>query len=533
MAGRHPPPLPPVPKVVVKQAGSGVLPPGTAIGRGQDTSPVANAPLPYAADDHPSAAATADGGSGSAPAGNTTSPDAVMKDEDPSKCGTVCASLLRKRMLGQALGGVAFSMGLAWKGATLAIVSAKHYMQDPGDIDNLGALWVITAVITCMFIVAIIALLQYEAGLKRRAEDASLEGDGDLAFSLRVKERSVHAIIHWGLTFAVAAQIDSAVSATLPKSPSFWRILYVAVLFVVVACVVVIVRSAAEDAKKDRDENTESKAAELGSLGSRASMVARVDILDAGADAIVSGSGYVMALALLSATDAVFELEQASSSVDLDYLALYTACCLVIISLVLPSLALKDSSDAARSSEVTDVAVPKMTQISRAVRKLIGKACAMSGVIVVYALLYVALASSLGKDGASLYDPLPIGGGFLFFVIALLTSGIGGVLVRFCTRTLLKRLSDVDTTIIPGDIDDIAIGALQKLTETTSTTVLEAFSWLVGVSCYNLVLSVWEEIVSNEDPSEMAAIFSGLGLATFLTVVSVTLVACIPMPPKS
>lgn len=415
----------------------------------------------------------------------------------------------------QVVGSSNFAMGMAWKAATLAIVDPTNYMQEPSKVDDIKKLWAITVAVVAIFLVLITCLVKYSMVLHRRAK--ALKGESASTLSIRSRILGIDAIVGWGLTFAVAAQIDTAVEASIEKDPPMWRVVYLGALILLV-CILVLLLKGCFHSK----DNVSAEDGEEVTLGAKV------------ADAVLSGSAYVVALATLGVSDALLKLDDVSTSEDLGYIGMYTGGTIVVATIMLTILAGFDSKDAKATKERAIAA--KAPQVSstfqRSVRKFLSQVFSMCAVLACYALLYVALADLLREDGqGSLYDPLPVKGGLIFFGASLAVSVFGGLLFKCLSEKAVTRIEAVDRDAISGNLDDVFLYSLEALLRATAKTVLDSTSWLVGCALHALAVSLWAE-VEPEESSDVVNVLVMCGFALLLTVIAVLAAVCLTRKPR-
>jgi len=438
-----------------------------------------------------------------------------------------CAAKFKHHAALQVVGATSFATGLAWRKATLAIADPKKHSEDPEKMENLGTLWLITALSVLIFVVVIGILVNYSMDLQRRAKDESLKGDKSALFFLRSKSRSVNTIVSWGLTFATAAQIDTAIKATVPKDPVGWRLLYLCLVLVLVCLLVVSCNCLVFKEKTSRvvPKDTEAQ----GGTAEVYEMPLAIKL----SDVMLSGSAYAMALSTLSVSEALLKLDKVSKSEDLGYIAIYTSVWVVVATALLALLACSDTADERETK--SKLAASKSKELrspytfSRALRKLLSKVFAMIPVLACYALLYVAVAREVQEGDASVHDPLPIKGALIVMAVAFVITIPGGFLFKLCFKASSESLAAVDRDFIPGTYDDSLLDLVEAVTRTTGATVLESLSWLDGCALHALTVAFWSELV--KEGKDVANVMASCGFALLLTILAVLAAFCI-MPDK-
>lgn len=442
-----------------------------------------------------------------------------------------------------------FAMGLAWM-SFAKVAAGMTPLSDPHEA-NPGKLWVAAAIFSIVFVPMIFLIAWRRAALEKKADEASSRGERVSALQLRVTARSLHTLSTWGFTFLIAAQINSAASSSLPRDPWTWRFLYICLLFLLVSLVATTVTLLGP---KDSSDGGTSSEKSVGDGGGGCCGCGDSRFHAAVSDSIISGSGYVVTLAFLELISAAFGLEDISSSEDLGYLTLFTALILAVTSAAVVVLLYADNivsnkACALHRSAIASLAdapdgvllrLPSMAaSVTANLRKLVAKVVSLSGVVALYALMYVCFMSvdSFRPDGShtSLYDPLRPWGATIFLSVTVVAAALGGGLLELALSGLARRVALADRGFVPGPLDDVALDFLQALSTTTLATLVEALAWLVGSAAHALAGSLWGELLrsghEDGDFGDAAQLGAALAYCLLISSLAVTVTLFCAPPP--
>lgn len=442
-----------------------------------------------------------------------------------------------------------FAMGLAWM-SFAKVAAGMTPLSDPHEADP-GKLWVAAFISSILLVPLILVIAWRRAALERKADEAASRNERASALQLRVTARSLHTLSTWGFTFLVAAQLNSAASASLPRDPWTWRFLYICLLFLAVSLVSAVVTLLGPKDCNDSGAAGSEKSGGAGGGGCCGCGDSRLHA--AMSDSIISGSGYVVTLAFLELISAAFELQNISSSEDLGYLTLFTALILAVTSAAVVVLLYADNivsnkacalhriamTPLADATDGKEIAYPMTATVTANLRKLVAKVVSLSGVVALYALMYVCLMSvdAFRPDGSptSLYAPLRPWGATIFLAVTVVVAALGGGLLELALGGLARRVALADKNYIPGPIDDVTLDFLQALSTTTLSTLVEALAWLVGCAAHALAGSLWGELLRSPregwDFGDAAQLGAALAYCLLISCLAVTVTLFCAPPP--
>mmetsp|Transcript_33004 Transcript_33004/g.91046 ORF Transcript_33004/g.91046 Transcript_33004/m.91046 type:complete len:529 (-) Transcript_33004:185-1771(-) len=421
--------------------------------------------------------------------------------------------LVRGRVMPQVVNGMSFAMGLAWQSAVLVSLRPGSFLSE-SDSEDIGALWAATAIM-CTVLVPLIALLQWRrSSLKRRAKEAMREGDAAKFLLLQATDRSYEAMVGWGFTFAVAAQVDSAVDASLPSSHAVWRIVYFVALLEMLSVPTIILQMFFP------------------------SSIARHSVVASTIDSLLTGSTYVVVLSFFRLTVALFHVQNVVQSEDLGFLMTYTGCFLLFSAISLLVLGVKDTkeSEAEFAKQWREYHEEQQQPLCcirlfwRIHRRFISSVIAMAAGCVVYATISVLLARLIAGGTASVHDPLPTDLASGLLGLSLLLSVLCGFVLERETG-LEKKLASFDFYAAEENLDDAAVASLQALSQITKASVTMALAWLVGCSFHGLASAVWRDIFDQGNYAHSVQACAAIGFALILTALAVLASLLLPPPP--
>ncbi|CAK0883605.1 unnamed protein product [Prorocentrum cordatum] len=345
----------------------------------------------------------------------------------------------------------------------------------------------------------------------------------DDAEKLRARALVYQTMVSWAVGFTLAAQLSAAASASLPASPWEWKLFYALALLVLVVVLALVV------------------------FGIGICMGQDLRVLESISDVIVSGSAYTIALAFLDVVTAAFSLHSVSSTSDVDYLwEFYLVTCLVVAlgTTVLGCLDYRGAREAAKELKQIEeaaqqgvVAIMKRSvvkhHLNANMRKLVSKTLSMCGVAVSFVLFHAWLLdwdTFDRNDGASsISSPFTFWGAMVFFLTCLFAAVVGSVLIEYNVNRMRKHLTKFDA--MPSAVyDDWVMASLVVLLQTTSASLLEGMSWLVGTALHSWCLVGYTSIVRENDQADLLH-KSAASLVFAMAVTMVTPLAMLRFAP--
>eukprot|EP00931_Biecheleriopsis_adriatica_P049447 TRINITY_DN28605_c0_g1_i1.p1 TRINITY_DN28605_c0_g1~~TRINITY_DN28605_c0_g1_i1.p1 ORF type:complete len:490 (+),score=54.46 TRINITY_DN28605_c0_g1_i1:193-1470(+) len=424
-------------------------------------------------------------------------------------------------------------MGLSWKSAVNAIVDPDHLLEegDRSDPALTGILWAIALGACLVLLPLIVFCLGRRAYMQRKAQEAAQSGDSIEALRYRGQEMSYNALVNWGLTFALAAQIDNAVRASIPTSSVIWLAAYV-------ACLMLSVCITAAFAKMCYTSDTD---------GSFAAGLANT---------LISGATYVVVLAFLGMIESLFELSEITISEDAVFLVLFSAISVLVAAIINTMLAYVDSGHAEAlyrsAAEGTSLLQPftgktrcccmgLCQRLGLSLRKFLSKVVSMCAVVVLYTCLHVALAKDVAGF-AAVHKPLSPDRAGILLGLCTAFALVGGLLLDLVSRRVIDRMElqskasqDAGSSIQGSRGAQVAIVSAVTLAQTGVATATEALSWLVGCACDGFAASLWRKFVCDEAclAEDLKKVAAPCAYAAVCTLLALVASACLPAPPKA
>merc|ERR1712129_296977 len=155
---------------------------------------------------------------------------------------------------------------------------------------------------------------------------------------------------------------------------------------------------------------------------------------------------------------------------------------------------------------------------------------------------FAAAAISDTPGSASIFSPLPPIPALILFGVSLLLSIVGGCVTKRVEARVQQFLADIADLDIPGEVDDIALEVLSKVSKATLESLNMGFSWVTGTTLHYFFAALWKEYVIGGSGHNAADLerwqkalfaFGYASVITLLVVLSHFLPPCQkPAPPK-
>jgi hypothetical protein len=424
---------------------------------------------------------------------------------------------LRRRTMSTVVNSLSFTMGLAWLTFTKVMVvddCCSELQQS-----HAPQVWLCFTIEVVILMPVSVLVIRRRLHLDRLSEEAYAEGKMGDAEQLHARALVYQTMVSWAVGFTLAAQLSAAASASLPASPWEWKLLYaLSLLFLVVVLAYVV-------------------------FGIGICMGRDPRVIESISDVIVSGAAYTIALAFLDAVTAAFSLNSISSTSNADFLfEFFLVTCLVVALgiTLLGCLDFKDATETAKelkqineAAEQGVVAVAKKSVLKKFVnanmRKLVSKTLSMCGVAVSFAFFNAWLldydAFDRNDGTSSVSEPFTFWGALVFFLICLAVAVVGSLLVEYNVKRMRKRINKLDPFLPGSKYDDWVIASLVTLLQTTSASLLEGLSWLVGTALHSWSLVGYSEVIGDDDQADLLA----KSATSFLFAIAVSVVTPLAM----
>ncbi|CAK0883602.1 unnamed protein product [Prorocentrum cordatum] len=428
---------------------------------------------------------------------------------------------LRRRTLSTVVNSLSFTMGLAWLTFTKVVIVEDCCSEVTQN--DAPQVWLCFVIELAILMPVSLLIIRRRLHLDRLSEEAYATGRMDDAEKLRARALVYQTMVSWAVGFTLAAQLSAAASASLPASPWEWKLFYALALLVLVVVLALVV------------------------FGIGICMGQDLRVLESISDVIVSGSAYTIALAFLDVVTAAFSLHSVSSTSDVDYLwEFYLVTCLVVAlgTTVLGCLDYRGAREAAKELKQIEeaaqqgvVAIMKRSvvkhHLNANMRKLVSKTLSMCGVAVSFVLFHAWLLdwdTFDRNDGASsISSPFTFWGAMVFFLTCLFAAVVGSVLIEYNVNRMRKHLTKFDA--MPSAVyDDWVMASLVVLLQTTSASLLEGMSWLVGTALHSWCLVGYTSIVRENDQADLLH-KSAASLVFAMAVTMVTPLAMLRFAP--
>lgn len=443
-------------------------------------------------------------------------------------------------ILTEATNHFSFAMGMAWKAFVLLVVTDDYFIKAPPqsssstlapplssstlappqaslDRDRLGLLWLITLLVVACVLPAILLLNWRKAALQREADTMVKAGKTLAAMNLTCFVNSYNVLVTWGLAFAAASQLDSAVNASLPLEPVGWRVLYFALSVVGLGIPVTALHIWAP----------------------RGSLMASL------ADSLIVGSGFVFALAFTLVVEAVLELGSIATSERVgEIVAYFLAFGLVCALAIWACAAIEERTTEARLRRLEqpasgyEVGSTEEQQQSEqhTLYYVCGRQChtgcvltaqgvSMACANVIYLLFWViAVRLSAGGDSQiSVYDPMQPVAALAMYAVALALQLTVSKGLDIAKKKGQGRLQAIDCSKIAGKIEDAIVALLTATSKTWMQAVNTGLAWVAGQALHNFVQAIWQKQVRPGVTQPQKVLMAGAYSVcmTFLAVVAI------------
>jgi len=255
------------------------------------------------------------------------------------------------------------------------------------------------------------------------------------------------------------------------------------------------------------------------------------------ADIWFSTGALISALAFLRTVEVFFRVDPTLDRfTDVAMLYIFSLVAVGVAGVVLALLQKADAEDAEK------VGARQPISVGLYVRKFISKMFTMCAATIVYLLIYVSVVElqfkiQRGDETQSVYDPLPVWSAAILLGSSMIINLTVGLFIERSLKATAAALAAVDRERIPGVIDDAILATLQSVAQTTATSYMAAFTWLVGAAMHKFFSSAWAVYFAAPTTERPAIghvdwVMSVTGYAVVVTVLAVITSACLPPPPK-
>merc|ERR1711907_524956 len=336
---------------------------------------------------------------------------------------------------------------------------------------------------------------------------------------------SLTTFVKWGLGSCVCGLVNQAVNATLPLDWQ-WHLYYLIASIIVNLILLISVRFCLRaqglDDRVLPSSNVDVEAEEGASVASADGSFTKVT-----ADVWFSTGALISAMAFLSTVEVFFRVDpKLNRSTDVVKLYIFSVIAVSGAGVVMAVLQNAETQDAQKASEKQPV------KTGLYVRKFISKIFAMCAATIVYLLLYVSVVElhfklQPGMEELSIYDPLPIWSAAISLGSSMVINVTIGLFIERSLRATAAMLASVDRERIPGMVDDAILATLQSVAQTTASSYMAAFTWLVGSAMHKFFTAVWDKYAGHTDWMVSAGSYTAA-----ITVLAIIASIALPPPPK-